>query len=593
MGTKLKFEKRAEQKIEKEVISTMPANRSDYIILNKKLEKYAHLLEDNLGTKFNVSVSERCRLGFYIYVLETVCDEADVQELTECIIDSSFNKTVFGSTINDFGVDAVHIDKDNFCVKLFNFKYREKFNPNKTQSLNDNFSSTKFLNLAIGGDKKTFKKYPDKFRDKIEKVHEILNDPQEEWDVELYQVSNEAEEVKELDGELELLADQYAIKVIAIALPTLSEYMSIRPDLINSTVILDSQSVMSYSESEVASAKSFIVRMKCSELLRITCNSKDLRERVNIENVEPLRNAYLDFGVLFDNVRGLVKKSKYNENIAKTLKHDPKKFFMYNNGVTLVADSIVSRQLPGKKALKLDIKGFQVVNGGQTLRTIHEFNKIDGENLENYLYDAEVLVRIFMPSEADEAHKIAEYTNSQNAIKPVDLKSLASEQIEIEKYLHEHNIAYARKSGDTGPDQGKDYLYTINMEQFGKLLKAMSGQPEKATNGLKEIFDGKYEELFIESFNLEAAPSLIQKYFRVIRKYKENKVQGNQLKYFYVCYFSTLNKKFDEDAIILLLEKFLSEYREQVDITVVKALSSTAFKRYFESKVKEGSAVVQ
>ncbi|MCM5705633.1 AIPR family protein [Larsenimonas salina] len=561
-------------------------NRNDFVILNKKLEKYASILEKNLAISLNLNNEGRCRIGFYPYILENVCGETDISVLTDYIVDAEFNKIVYGQAINDHGIDAIFIDEDALVLRLFNFKYRKSFNPNQTQSLNDNYTSTKFLNFVINGKEQDYKVLPEKMKEKVLKANEIFNNPKGEWQVELYQVSNEAQEVKEAGNELALLAEQYAIQIIPLALPTILEYMSIRPEPIDATIILDSQAVMSYSESEKASAKSFIVRMKCSDLLRITCDSHDLREQVDLEDNENLKSSNLDFSVLFDNVRGFVRKSKYNENIAKTLKQNPKKFFMYNNGVTLVANSIDSRELPGKKKLKLNIKGFQVVNGGQTLRTIHEFNKKDADNLDSYLYDAEVLVRIFMPdSESDERHKIAEYTNSQNAIKSVDLKSLASEQIEIERFLNENNIAYARKSGDTGPDENKSYDYTIHMETFGKILKAMSGQPEKATNGLKEIFEGKYDDLFIEGFDMNAAPDMIKKYYSIIQKYKDKKINGNQLKFLYVLYFSSLFANFSEDKVIELLEENVKTYSNKYETTVVKALGSTNFRRGFESNL--------
>ncbi|WP_305416162.1 AIPR family protein [Photobacterium leiognathi] len=86
----------------------------------------------------------------------------------------------------------------------------------------------------------------------------------------------------------------------------------------------------------------------------------------------------------------------------------------------------------------------------QTLRTIHHFNSISSDNMEEYLSEAEVLVRFFVAENDDYKNKIAEYTNSQNAISSIDLKSLSSEQILIEQYLDINNIIYARKSGDIG-----------------------------------------------------------------------------------------------------------------------------------------------
>ncbi|MHA7925400.1 MAG: AIPR family protein [Marinobacter sp.] len=569
----------------------MTPNRSDFVILNKKLEKYAQLLSDNFAVPLNeLSQAARCRLGFYVYVLENVCEESDLFRITDAIIDTEFNRILTGDSGNDYGMDAVFVDEGAYSLKLFNFKYRESFKPGSMQSLNDIFTSTKFLNLALSDDKKDFSKLSEKVKDKVEKVHEILTDPQEEWKVEFYLVSNDSEEVRDVGGDLGHLANNYAIKVRPLALPALTKYMSIRPEPISAKIILDSQAVMSYSEGEKASAKSFIVRMKCSELIRITCDQNSLRDQVHMEDSAPLSQSNLDFNVLFDNVRGFVNKSKYNKNIGKTLKKNPTKFFMYNNGVTLVAKSIDAKELAGKKRVKLEINDFQVVNGGQTLRTMHDFNRLDVNNIESYLYDAEVLVRIFMPeSESDEKHKIAEYTNSQNAIKPVDLKSLASEQIRLEQYLHEHDIAYARKTGDTGPDDKKSYAHTINMETFGKILKAMSGYPDKATNGLKDIFEGSYEDLFVNDFDLKAAPALIEKYFSIIRSYKNKKLRGNQLKFFYIMYFSDRYSKLGEDSIISLLETFLDEYRKSNDLTEVKALGSTSFKNEFEKMLDENN----
>lgn len=564
------------------------ANIHDYIILNKKLDKYSKVLEDNLGVTIKGSPVERRRLGFYIYILEHVCKESDVIILSDLVIDTQFNRAVFGKGYNDCGIDAIHIDDELKEVKLFNFKYRDSFNQDSTQKLNDNFTSTKFLNLIIQENLKVIEQYPEHLARKFKTLSEIFVRPQDEWKVELYQVSNEANEVRQVDGELDDLAKMYAIEIKALALPTISSFMSIRPDSIDASVILESEAVMSYSENNKASAKSFIARMKCSEILRMTCNLKELRGATSLEDAEVLQDSYLDFGVLFDNVRGLVKRSGYNKNIATTLKKDPKKFFMYNNGITLIAENIKSKLLPGKKNIKLDVSGIQIVNGGQTLRTIHDFNQESGENLEDYLYDAEVLVRMFMPdAELNEAHKVAEYTNSQNPIKAVDLKSLAAEQIELERYLDEHDIAYARKSGDTGPQDEKEYDHTINMETFGKILKAMSGHPEKATNSVKDIFENGYEKLFIDDFDMEGAPGLIKKYFEIIKLYKTLEIKSVQLKYFYVMYFNSIFNEKGIDFLIKKLESYLEIYTNNNDVSIVKALGSAAFKNEFNKELRD------
>ncbi|EPG9802843.1 AIPR family protein, partial [Providencia stuartii] len=363
-------------------------------------------------------------------------------------------------------------------------------------------------------------------------------------------------------------------------LPKISQFMSIRPKDINASMIVNKDALMCYSEDSKATAKSYIVRARCDEIIRITSNDEELRLEKNIEDISILSNANIEYGVLFDNVRGFVKNSKYNPNISITIKNNPTKFFMYNNGITIVANSIVAKNLAGNHSMRLDINGLQVVNGGQTLRAIHQFNKANKDNIDNYLCHAEVLLRIFMPdSESNDIHKIAEYTNSQNSIKSSDLKSLSTEQIDIERFLDEHDIEYIRKSGDTGSDDSKQYKYIIKMETFGQILKAISGYPDKSTNSMKDIFEKDYDTLFINNFKIERSPEIISNYYEVIKSYRESSYRGNQIKYFYVLYLKERGITLDNTFIIDKLEKCISEYKVD-DMSVVRKMGLSGFKEY-------------
>ncbi|EPS9633688.1 AIPR family protein [Klebsiella aerogenes] len=559
------------------------ATITDFIILNKKLEKYFRLLCDITGYNEAEKLSDtsKKRFGFYLYILENVCDiDGDNDGIIDSIIDSDFNKRFFDEKINDSGMDAVFIDEDKKCVKLFNFKYRETFNSDKTQCLNDNFISTKFLNLCLSKDKKQFNKYPEKLKSKLNKLNDIFLRPKDIWDVTLYQVSNEAQEVREIDAELENLSSLYQIKIESLALPTISQFMSIRPKDINASMILSKDALMCYSEDNKATAKSYILRIRCDEIIRITSDNEKLRLEKNLENISILADSSIEYGVLFDNVRGFVKNSKYNPNIGATIKDNPTKFFMYNNGITMVANSISAINLAGNHSMRLDINGFQIVNGGQTLRAIHKFNKDNKDNINNYLCQAEVLLRIFMPDiESNDIHKIAEYTNSQNAIKSSDLKSLSAEQIDIERYLSEHGIEYIRKSGDTGNDDSRHYDYMIKMETFGQILKAISGYPDKSTNSMKDIFEKDYDSLFIKNFKIEKSPDLIIDYYNIIKSYKASNYRGNQIKYFYVLYLKAKGVNDSYINMINKLEKCINDYKAD-DMSIVRKMGLSGFKEY-------------
>ncbi|HGN9136548.1 TPA: hypothetical protein ACK1JA_004268, partial [Providencia stuartii] len=144
--------------------------------------------------------------------------------------------------------------------------------------------------------------YPDKLRGKLNKLNNVFLRPKDVWDVTLYQVSNEAQEVREINSELENLSSLYEIKIESIALPKISQFMSIRPKDINASMIVNKDALMCYSEDSKATAKSYIVRARCDEIIRITSNDEELRLEKNIEDISILSNANIEYGVLFDNV---------------------------------------------------------------------------------------------------------------------------------------------------------------------------------------------------------------------------------------------------------------------------------------------------
>ena len=197
---------------------------------------------------------------------------------------------------------------------------------------------------------------------------------------------------------------------------------------------------MSYSEASRSSNVSYIVRMRLTELIRITCNDEGLRNDYQLEDEKILANVAEETDVLFENVRGLILNSKYNKNIEETLKKEPTKFFFYNNGITIVAENVDYQDINSGKRIKLSLQNFQVLNGGQTLRTIHSFNQQNPQYISDNLSKAEILVRILKVTDNSLKNKIGEYTNSQNAIKVSDLKALRKEQLELDTFLANNDI---------------------------------------------------------------------------------------------------------------------------------------------------------
>ncbi|KKR02317.1 MAG: hypothetical protein UT29_C0004G0010 [Candidatus Yanofskybacteria bacterium GW2011_GWA1_39_13] len=555
---------------------------NNFKVINQKSRKYFDLLEkENKPLKDIKEDKEKERIGFNFFVLENLTGIKDFSDLLDIITDSYFHARFFGENFDDLGIDAVNIDEENNIIQLFNFKFREKFG-GKQSRINEAINSTKFLNAIKSGDLKEYK--GKKIKEKMEMIIKILNKKQP-WDFKLFIVSNENVDF-EKNKDIKNLEEQYSLEVENIGLEQIANFISIRPEPINVDLIIDKDSILSFSEDSLSSKKSYILKLPLYEVVRITCKDKELRKKCDNQRLSILNKAKLDFSVLFDNVRGFVNKSKYNKNIIKTLKEEPTKFFIYNNGLTLVVDNADTENKNLGKAIKLSLKNLQVVNGGQTLRSIYAFNEEDGKNIKNGLSKAQVLVRILNISEDESLdNKIAEYTNSQNAISVVDLKSLKEEQINIEQYLSGHNILYVRKSGDTG-DNEVEYEKRISMERFGQILFSLNGFPEKASNKKKSIFDEEYENLFVKNFNLENSINQINRYFEIREKYKKIDKKVSEQKIFYILYLDKNIKKLDINQTIKQFEKMIKYFPTEKGLSDARKLIRNDFKEFVNKKFK-------
>ncbi len=78
------------------------ASLNDFKILTQKCLSYFTILENERGGKINIKKgSNRERFGFYIYLLECICNIKDTIEIVDLITDTDFNSIVCGESIND------------------------------------------------------------------------------------------------------------------------------------------------------------------------------------------------------------------------------------------------------------------------------------------------------------------------------------------------------------------------------------------------------------------------------------------------------------------------------------------------------------
>lgn len=553
------------------------ANINDFKLVNKYSKDYFK----NIKTNNKIDESQNKRLGFYLLILECVTGNPNMDELQDTIIDTEFCNLVYNEQNNDYGIDAVYIDEEQKIIKLFNFKFRENFKKNRGQKEGNILDSSKFLMKLNSGN---FDGVDSRTRKKLERIQSHF-DSEEIWKTELYLVSNDNIALSADNNTINDFKDVYDIIVKPITLDDIVSFISERPDALSAEFIIDSNSVLTYEENSLSTQKSYLVKLPLSTLIRITCSNPDIRNDSSMKDLSELRDVNLELGVLYDNVRGYLGNTKFNKSILNTLKEEPSRFFMYNNGITITAQNIIMKSINGKQKYSCKIDGFQIVNGGQSLRTIYEYKREDF-NEEN-LAVSEVLVRLFK-TEFDEelTNNIAEYTNSQNAISSTDLKSISNLQIQIEKYLETEDINYIRKAGDV-KSKDRNFNFRITMERLAQLIYSYKGYPDRATNQKSQLFERYYDDIFDKNkLDFDLYVNLVKYYAKVEDFYENSNYKSYNQKYLYVIFLKGLYKEEPVNKFVDVIESTLKEYKKDENLSDARKLIQRGFKELLFDNAK-------
>ena len=115
-------------------------------------------------------------------------------------------------------------------------------------------------------------------------------------------------------------------------------------------------------------------------------------------------------------------RGKVNKGIRRTILDEPEKFMAYNNGLCVTAESVeLVSDSNGRLVIK-GITGLQIVNGGQTVATIHRTARTDRADLSRVFVQAKITV--IQPDQIDTlVPLISRYANSQNQINEADFSA--------------------------------------------------------------------------------------------------------------------------------------------------------------------------
>ncbi|MEA3639184.1 MAG: AIPR family protein [Lamprobacter sp.] len=226
--------------------------------------------------------------------------------------------------------------------------------------------------------------------------------------------------------------------------------------------------------------------------------------KVQVSEIAELFNRHHD-QLLQRNIRRYLglNENRVNADIHRTLA-DPtsrENFYFFNNGITIICKSFRHNALQGAN-YQLKLENMQVINGGQTCKTIQQ--TLSSPDLLADFEHTYVMVRVYELADDDQGFvtDITYATNSQN---PVDLRDLRSND-EIQKNLElgikDLGFAYKRQREEGG---GGSNVITSSIAAEATLA-VWRQRPHQAKFRRKEHFGKLYDLIFQ---NLNAAQAIL------------------------------------------------------------------------------------
>lgn len=264
--------------------------------------------------------------------------------------------------------------------------------------------------------------------------------------------------------------------------------------------------------------------------------------------------------LFYSNIRNFLgKRNKVNKEIEKTYNDDPKKFWLYNNGITIVCDKYDEIKPLKNGGASIFIETPQVVNGCQTSSTIYSLWKNQSMEERNH-QEGTILIKIIEDINNTKRKKITKYTNSQTAVTGKDFFALEDFHYQLQKeflklgynYIIQRKDKIERKDKKQG---NKNYTYLFDRKFsnafFAKdVVQAFAAgihfKPAKARSISNLVPGGNYYD---KLFNDKTTPKDPKYYLfpYAIMYYSKNTMghnKDNKLKsvnlLFISCYFKIL-----------------------------------------------------
>ncbi|EID85070.1 AIPR protein [Treponema sp. JC4] len=186
------------------------------------------------------------------------------------------------------------------------------------------------------------------------------------------------------------------------------------------------------------------------------------------------------------NVRLYTGNTRVNKDLVQTLKvtKEHESFFLYHNGLSIICSKYTY------KDKTLNISGYQVINGCQSLMTLFQHKELLTDKIQILCK----IIKIDNP-DSDFVKKITKNSNNQNAISLKDLRSNDKIQINLQssfKEFYGDSIFYNIKKGEIASG-GQEY---IKIDFAGQLIKAFKFEESYKTHLKTSFFGEEYGTIF-------------------------------------------------------------------------------------------------
>ena len=216
--------------------------------------------------------------------------------------------------------------------------------------------------------------------------------------------------------------------------------------------------------------------------------------RVSVQEIQRLFNEHGD-SLLERNIRRYLglHTNRVNTAIHETLCAPDKsdKFYFYNNGITAVCDRFDYNAFQ-QSDYQVQLKNMQVINGGQTCKTIQE--TLNGILPNLFGKSAYLLIRVYQLADTHKefVQDITYATNSQNPVDLRDLRSNDEMQKQLELGMSGLGYTYKRQREEGG---GESAVVTSSTAAEA-VLAIWRERPHQAKFRRKEHFGKLYEDIF-------------------------------------------------------------------------------------------------